>query len=116
MSNKIALLMFTVAVLLVSTAVMTLPQASALQQGNTMKNISTASFGNSLVCGDHKCKPGEHSAWYNALWQSQRTKDGKVTADTHGEDVMDGLAGKSANADYKWNTPVNEQTPIKGYK
>lgn len=108
--------MFAVAVLLVSTAAMTLPQASALEKGNTMKNISTASFGNSLVCGDHKCKPGEHSAWYNALWQSQRTKSGKVTADTHGEDVMDSLASTSGHTDYKWTTPVNQQTPIKGYK
>ena len=108
--------MFAVAVLLVSSSVVVLPQASALTQGNTMKNISTASYGNSLVCGDHKCKPGEHSAWYNALWQSQRTKSGKVIPDTHGEDVMDKMAGPTGHADYKWNTPVNQQTPQKGYK
>ena len=116
MSNKIALLMFAVAVLLVSSTVMALPQASALEKGNTMKNISTASFGNSLVCGDHKCKPGEHTAWYNSLWQSQRINSGKVAQDSHGEDVMHKLADTTGQSDYKWNTPVNQQTPIKGYK
>ena len=108
--------MFAVAVLLVSSTFVVIPQASALTKGNTMKNISTASFGNSLVCGDHKCKPGEHSAWYNALWQSQRTKSGKVLPDTNGDAVMDTLAGPAGNSDYKWSTPVNQQTPIKGYK
>ena len=116
MSNKIALLMFAVAVLLVSSTLVVIPQASALTKGNTMKNISTASFGNSLVCGDHKCKPGEHTAWYNALWQSQRAKSGKVLPDTNGDAVMDKLAGPTGNSDYKWSTPVNQQTPIKGYK
>jgi hypothetical protein len=116
MSNKIALLMFAVAVLLVSSTLVVIPQASALEKGNTMKNISTASFGNSLICGDHKCKPGEHSAWYNALWQSQRTKSGKVVPDTNGDVVMNKLAGPTGNSEYTWNTPVNQQTPIKGYK
>ena len=108
--------MFAVAVLLVSSSVIVLPQASALTQGNTMKNISTASYGNSLVCGDHKCKPGEHTAWYNALWQSQRAKSGKVLPDINGDAVMDKLAGPTGHADYKWSTPVNQQTPQKGYK
>lgn len=116
MSNKIALLMFAVAVLLVSSTVVVMPQASALTKGNTMKNISTASYGNSLVCGDHKCKPGEHNAWYNALWQSQRAKSGKIIPDTNGDAVMDKLAGPAGNSDYKWSTPVNQQTPQKGYK
>jgi|GEM_PF-6869015 len=116
MSNKAALLMFAVTVLLASTAIMTIPQASALEKSDVMRNISTASYGNSLVCGDHKCKPGEHASWYNALWQSQRTTSGKIIPDTHGEDVMDKLAGPAGNGDYKWKTPVNQQTTQKGYK
>ena len=108
--------MFAVAVLLVSSTVVALPQASALEKGNTMRNISTASYGNSLVCGDHKCKPGEHTSWYNALWQSQRAKSGKVIPDTTGDVVMDKLAGSAGKGDFKWTTPVNQQTAIKGYK
>jgi hypothetical protein len=116
MSNKVTLLMFAVTVLLVSSVVMAMPQANALTKGNTMKNISTASYGNSLVCGDHKCAPGEHTQWYNAVWQSQRTSSGKVVPDTHGEDVMDAIAKETGKQGYKWETPVNKQTPITGYK
>lgn len=116
MSNKIALLMFVVAVLLVSSTAMVLPQASALTQSNVMKNISTASYGNSLVCGDHKCAPGEHMQWINAVWQTQKTNSGKIGSTYNGEDVMHKLAGPPGNADYKWKTPINQQTPQKGYK
>ena len=109
--------MFAVTVLLVSSAIVVMPQANALTKSNTMKNISTASYGNSLICGDHKCAPGEHTAWYNALWQSQKVNSGKIVPDTNGEDVMHKLAGTDNSKNtYKWNTPVNQQTPQKGYK
>jgi hypothetical protein len=116
MSNKIALLMFAATILLASTALMTIPQASALTQSNVMRYISTASYGNSLVCGDHKCAPGEHNQWFNAVWQTQKVNSGKVGTAPHGEDVMSKLAGPEKNADYKWVTPINQQTTIKGYK
>lgn len=94
MSNKIALLMFAATVLLTSTAIMTLPQANALTPSAvaTRYYISTASYGNSVVCGDHKCAPGEHTQWINAVWQSQKMGAGKVSTQTHGEDVMAQLA------------------------
>ncbi len=103
MVNKIALLLFTTSVLLTSFAVMSVPQASALEKGNTVKNISTASYGNSIVCGDHKCAPGEHTKWVNAIWQSQKIRTGKVGSEPHGEDVMDQLA---ANATSMMPTPT----------
>ena len=94
MSNKIALLMFAATVLLTSTAIMAIPQASALEVSRvaTYYYISTASYGNSIVCGDHKCAPGEHTQWVNAVWQSQKIGTGKVPTATHGEDVMAKLA------------------------
>ena len=94
MSNKIALLMFAATVILASTAIMTIPQASALTKSNMMTSISisTASYGNSLVCGDHKCTPGEHTKWVNAVWQSQKISYGKVRAAPHGEDVLTTMA------------------------
>lgn len=119
MSNKVALLMFAVTVLLVSTVVVEMPQANALTKGRTMQYISTASYGNSLVCGDHKCAPGEHTKWINAVWQSQKVGVGKVPQSTHGEDVMDSLVGSTPEPKTSGNvstTPVNEQTPLKGYK
>ena len=95
MSNKIALLVFAATVLLTSTAIMTVPQANALIQSNVMTNISTASYGNSVVCGDHKCAPGEHTQWVNAVWQSQKVSYGKVANAPHGEDVMHKIAGST---------------------
>jgi hypothetical protein len=94
MSNKIALLMFAAIVLLTSTAIMVVPQASALTPSNLPRDyyISTASYGNSVVCGDHKCAPGEHTQWVNAIWQSQKVGYGKVGNAPHGEDVMSQLA------------------------
>lgn len=94
MSNKIALLMFAAIVLLTSTAIMVVPQASALTPSTLPRDyyISTASYGNSMVCGDHKCAPGEHTKWVNAVWQSQKVGYGKVGSAPHGEDVMSQLA------------------------
>jgi hypothetical protein len=92
MSNKVALLLFTTSVLLTSFAAVFVPQVNALTPSTWNDNISTASYGNSVVCGDHKCAPGEHTKWVNAIWQSQKISYGKVGNAPHGEDVMYGLA------------------------
>lgn len=95
MSKKTAVFLFATSVLLASFAVTSIPQASALTKSNWFENISTASYGNSKVCGDHVCAPGEHSKWMNAVWQSQKVSYGKVGSSAHGEDVIDTLAGSS---------------------
>lgn len=97
MANKIALLLFTTSVLLTSFAAMSVPQASALTKSTWNDNISTASYGNTVVCGDHKCAPGEHTKWINAIWQSQKVSYGKVANAPHGEDVMQALAGAASS-------------------
>ena len=119
MSNKIALLMFAVTVLLASSAIMAIPQANALTKSNVMTYISTATYGNSLVCGDHKCAPGEHTKWVDAIWQSQKVSYGKVRSAPHGEDVMHNLAGSTpepATAHGNAKMSGNTETPIQGYK
>lgn len=95
MSNKIALLLFTTSVLLASFAVMAIPQASALTKNMWDDSHTTARFGNSKVCGDHMCAPGEHSKWTAAVSQSQKVGTGKVGANPHGEDVMHKMAGST---------------------
>jgi len=95
MSKKIAVLLFTTSVFLASFAVTSIPQASALTKSTWFENISTASYGNSMVCGDHVCAPGEHSKWINAVWQSQKVSYGKVGSSAHGEDVINTLAGST---------------------
>lgn len=97
MAKKIALLLFTTSVLLASFAAMSVPQASALTKSTWNDNISTASYGNTVVCGDHKCAPGEHTKWVNAVWQSQKISYGKVANAPHGEDVMQELAGAASS-------------------
>ena len=112
MSNKIALLMFSVTVLLVSSAIVAIPQANALTKSNVMTWISTASYGNSKVCGDHQCAPGEHTKWINAVWQSQKVNTGKIGSTYLGEDVMNNLSKSTSTS-----TPSEKsQTPITGYK
>lgn len=112
MSNKMTLLLFSVTVLLVSSAVVAIPQANALTKSNVMTWISTASYGNDKVCGDHKCTPGEHTKWTNAVWQSQKVNSGKIGTTYHGEDVMHKLAGSTSTSTSSGNT----EAPITGYK
>jgi hypothetical protein len=92
MSNKIALLMFTTSLLLVSFSVMAMPQANALTKSTWDDSHTTARFGNSKVCGDHLCVPGEHAKWVNAISQSQKLGYGKVGTNSNGEDVMGRIA------------------------
>ena len=104
--------MFAVTVLLVSSAVVAIPQATALTKSNVMTWISTASYGNSMVCGDHKCTPGEHTKWINAVWQSQKVNTGKIGSTYLGEDVMHKLSGSTSTS----GPSDKSQTPITGYK
>ena len=104
--------MFSVTVLLVSSAVAAIPHANALEKSNVMTWISTASYSNSKVCGDHQCAPGEHTKWANAVWQSQKVNTGKIGSTYQGEDVMHKLAGSTSTS----NPSEKSQTPITGYK
>lgn len=57
---------------------------------------SSASFGDSRVCGDHLCKLGEKPQWTHATWGSQRLSASKLPVASHGEDIMAELAKASA--------------------
>ena len=93
MTNKIALLMFVATVLLASIALVVVPQASALTPAIVKNYDATASRGNSNICGDHVCAPGEQTQWYNAVWQSQKVSQGKIVNATLGEDVIAKMVG-----------------------
>ncbi len=96
MSKKLALLLFTTSVLLTSVIAVFVPQANALTPSTKFDTITTASFGHSVVCGDHVCAPGEHTAWVDAMWASQKVTTGKVGSAPYGEDVMAALAGSAS--------------------
>ncbi len=117
MSKKLALLLFTTSVLLTSVIAVFVPQANALTQSTKFDSISTASFGHSVVCGDHVCAPGEHTAWINAMWASQKVTTGKVGSAPYGEDVMAALAGDSAfhtNSTMSGNMGTMNMTSMNG--
>lgn len=99
MSNKLAVLLLTVSVLMTSLLVVNMPQVNALTQRDFSvydDSHTTASYGVSKVCGNHLCAPGEHAQWINMIWQSQKAGYGKVGNAPHGEDVMHSMAGSTA--------------------
>ena len=113
-----------ISVLLASFTVGSIPQAKALTPGTQFWNLSSATLGNSKVCGDHVCKPGEKTQWLKAIDQSQRSH-GKIGDTSHGETVMDKLAGSTSistsmhgneKMPAKMNMTGNTSMPITGTK
>lgn len=73
MKIKLFTILFVTAVLVSSFAASVLPYANALTARTDFSNRhTTASWGNSHICGDHKCKPGEQSQWSMQLSAAQR--------------------------------------------
>src|SRR5690242_19606885 len=72
MSKKIALVLFTMAVLVASFVLVAIPQVSALTRNTFDDSHTTARLGNSKVCGDHICKPGEHEKMVENINNAQR--------------------------------------------
>jgi hypothetical protein len=61
--SKLPIMVFVATILVTSFGILTIPAASALIQRNYSygfnDNHITARYGNTLVCGDHMCAPGE---------------------------------------------------------
>jgi hypothetical protein len=87
--------------LITSMTVISSQQASALQVRTVFDNRHTsASFGDSKICGDHICAKGEKTKWIHAIWSLQRPNAGPIPTAQHGEDIMAKLAmanGTSTN-------------------
>lgn len=82
--------MFT---LITSVMVISSQQASALQVRTVFDNRHTsASFGDSKICGDHICAKGEKTKWIHAIWSLQRPNSSHIPVAQHGEDIMSKLA------------------------
>jgi len=68
-------------------------QASALQVRTVFDDRHTsATFGDSKICGDHICAKGEKIKWTHAIWSLQRANSGPLPVAQHGEDIMSQLA------------------------
>lgn len=80
-------------ILAASVMVISSQQASALQVRTVFDNRHTsATFGDSKICGDHICAKGEKTKWTHAIWSLQRPNTGSLPIAQHGEDIMYQLA------------------------
>jgi hypothetical protein len=79
MQTKLLALLFVTTVLSASVVVSVLPVANALTARTDFSNRHlSASWGNSPICGDHKCGPGEKTAYANQMAKLQRVGTGKI--------------------------------------
>jgi hypothetical protein len=72
--TKLPLMLFIAAVLLASTVVLTVPAANALIKRDYYylnDQHLTARYGNTAVCGDHLCAPGEWEKLQASLTTAQ---------------------------------------------
>lgn len=74
--SKLPLMVIIAAVLVGSFVILAVPQASALTKRDFSSgyndNIATARLGNTQVCGDHMCAPGEWDKMISTLSAAQR--------------------------------------------
>jgi len=103
MSKKIALLLFTIAVLVASFVLVAIPPAIALTRNTFDDSHTTARLGNSKVCGDHICKAGEHEKMAEELNNAQRNAQASGTKPS-----MPSMPATSSN-----QTPSNVCTIVK---
>jgi len=86
--------MFVISAVLVSSfAASVIPYANALTQRTDFSNRhTTASWGNSRVCGDHICKSGEQTQLQMKLSASQRGET-ISNSGSHGKGMMPTTSG-----------------------
>src|SRR5579864_9244663 len=61
-------------VILIMPTIDAFPIVNALTKNTFDDSHTTARFGNSKVCGDHLCAPGEHQKMMEAMMQAQHAK------------------------------------------
>lgn len=71
--TKLAIVVPILVILMMPT-IDVFPIVNALTKNTFDDSHTTARFGNSKVCGDHLCAPGEHQKMIEAMMQAQRTK------------------------------------------
>ena len=107
MKMKLLVTLVISAVLVSSFAATVLPSANALTQRTDFNNRhTTASWGNSRVCGDHICKSGEQTEMQMKLSAAQRGANwnGKGTMPTISESMK-----MSGNMNEKGTTMPNNK-------
>jgi hypothetical protein len=81
--SKLPVMVFIAAILVASVTVLTVPSANALETRDFSylnDNHLTALYGETAVCGDHMCAPGEWDKLQAALTAAQLGHQGGRTA------------------------------------
>jgi hypothetical protein len=102
--KKIALFLFALNVILVSSFVVGIPQASAVNTSDNAWHYThqrthvTDRFDKAMICGNHYCTPGEYMKWDYGVYGSQGMSSGKISGFQHGEHVMQKLTGSNPSS------------------
>ncbi|MHB8602543.1 MAG: NHL repeat-containing protein [Nitrosotalea sp.] len=94
----------SILVILLGSTMAIFPMVNALTKNTFDDSHTTARFGNSVVCGDHICIPGEHQKMMDAMMQAQHAKF--VTPRTSMSSPSLLMSNKNINQDV-FNKPGN---------
>jgi hypothetical protein len=89
MQTKLIVTLFVTAIIASSFTASVLPMANALTARTDFSDRHlSASYGNSPICGDHVCGPGEKTAWADKISSLQREGTGKIGKGETYKDVL----------------------------
>jgi len=97
--KKMAMTLLTLNVILISSFVVGIPQASATNTSDNAWHYNrnnyevTHRFDKAMICGDHYCTQGEYMQWHYGVYGSQKISTGKVSDTYHGENIMKKMTG-----------------------
>lgn len=99
MQSKLFALLLVAVVLASFFAVSVLPAVNALTARTDFSNRHlSASYGNSPICGDHICGPGEKTKWAEKMAELQREGAVKIGSATNFEEALKTIQSNSTNA------------------
>ena len=114
MQTKLLAILFVTAILASSFAASVLPVANALTARTDFSNRHlSASYGNSPICGDHICAPGEKTAWAEKISELQRGGTGKIVSGETYHDVLKNIQSTSGSPSTH-KIMENEHIPMTG--
>lgn len=109
MQSKLFALLLVAVVLTSAFTVSIMPTVNALTSRTDFNDRHlTASFGNSPICGDHKCGPGEKTQWMAKMAQLQRVGAGKLDSAANFEDVLKNIQSNSTSSPTSKNSTMTE--------
>jgi hypothetical protein len=114
MQTKLLAILFVTAIMASSFMATVMPMANALTARTDFSNRHlSASYGNSPICGDHICSPGEKTTWAEKISELQRGGIGKIAPGETYQDVLKNIQSTSG-APSNHKIMENEHIPMAG--